>query len=364
MRVIHLIPFAFLVGLALGNASSADQAAVQKVLVGVPTLLSGDWAELGQNIVNTIETYKKYSLRHPLEFVFEDAKISGIDGLKAYQNLINLKHVDVLIGATSSNGTMAAAPLINSSKTIMITPVTGGSNIDNAGDWIFRLGNSDVLNAQQQAELLRAHGLTKVALLSEETEYTLDIAKHFENAFKSGGGQLTYSSTFLSSTADFRSQLTALRRTTPEAIFIPTQTGSALALILTQLSQLGNFDGEIHTTFGAADNPDARVLARGKFKGVYYLAPAYDRQNPRMTEFIERYKQDHKREPLITFQSAATVDALDLLQMFLDKNTTYNAEHFRRFLLNEVKHYKGMLGQFSLDEKGNADTGFVARQID
>lgn len=361
-RVSFLLAIVVLGSLSAQD-SAADPSTPQEVVVGVPTLLSGDWAGLGENIVNTVQTYQKHYGRHPLKFIFEDAKISGADGLKAYQKLISGDHVAVLIGATSSNGTMAAAGLINSSRTPMITPVTGGSNVDHAGAWIFRLGNSDILNGQQQANILKTHSIGKVALLSEETEYTLDIAKSFTSTFQSLGGQLVYSDTFLPTTTDFRSQIGALLRTKPEALFIPTQTGSALALILTQLSQLGGFSGEIHTTFTAADNPDARKLAIEKFKGVFYLAPAYEKASARLKEFLEHYRQDHKRDPLITFHTAATVDALDLLQNYLDRSKQFNRDEFSAFLL-QTKNYHGLLGTFSLDENGNANTGFEPARIE
>jgi ABC-type branched-subunit amino acid transport system substrate-binding protein len=355
----------FLIALVLANASSsyAEHAAQKETTVGVPTLLSGDWAGLGENIVNTVKTYEKYYLRHPIKFVFEDAKISGIDGQKAYQKLINFDHVDALIGATSSNGTMAGASLINSSKTVMITPVTGGQNVDQAGEWIFRLGNSDVLNGAQQAELFEKSGIKRVAVLSEETEYTLDIVRSFESEFKEKNGKIVYSTTFAPATTDFRSQLVALQRSKPSAIFIPTQTGSALALILTQLSQLGGFAGQIHTTFTAADNPDAKALAKGKFNGVFFLAPAYNREDPRLKEFLAHYRTDFNREPLIAFHTAATVDALDLLQAYLDQEKSYSGDNFRAFLLNQVKDYAGLMGRFSFDKNGNANTGFVPAQI-
>lgn len=344
------------------NFGGADDALNQRIHVGVPTLLSGDWADLGRNVVNTIKTYERHYLRHPLTFEFEDAKLSSIDGLKAYQKLINFSHVQVLIGATSSNGTMAGAPLINSSKTVMITPVTGGSNIDSAGDWVFRLGNSDLANGSQQAEILAQKGFSKIAILAEETEYTLDIAKSFSKTLQSRPGVLVWSGTFAPNTTDFRTQLSLLRAAKPQAIFIPTQTGTALALILNQLSQLGGFNGEIHTTFTAADNPDANSLAKGQFKGLHYLAPAYNKNSARLQEFLSHYVKDHGRDPLITFHTAATVDALDLLQQFLDQNKTYNGEAFRNFLLS-VKDYQGLMGTFSIDSNGNADTGFTPAQI-
>jgi len=361
MRAFYLIIFS--IYFYTGALVFADSPSTKETIVGVPTLLSGDWAGLGENIVNTIKTYEKFYLRHSIRFIYEDAKISGSDGLKAYQKLVNVDHVDVLIGATSSNGTMASASLINSSKTVMITPVTGGANVDNAGEWIFRLGNSDILNGKQQAERFLDNSIKRIALLTEETEYTLDIAKAFEIAFRNGGGEIAYSTTFQPATTDFRSQLGLLVRSKPDAMFIPTQTGSALALILTQLSQLGGFKGEIHTTFTAADNPDARALAKGKFSGMRYLAPAYNKESPRMKKFLGHYFAEYKREPLIPFHTAATVDALDLLQAYLDEGETYNREQFQVFLLDKVKNYRGLLGEFSLDEHGNANTGFVSAEI-
>lgn len=349
--------------LAIPASCLSEATKLKPVKIGVPTLLSGDWAGLGDNVVKTVKTYNRHFSRHPMVFFFEDAKISGADGLKAYQKLINVDHVDMLIGATSSNATMASASLINNSKTVMISPVTGGANVDNAGEWIFRLGNSDALNGEIQAKLFMKKGLKRVAVLSEETEYTLDIVNSFTKTFKQAGGELSYSDTFPPSTTDFRSQLTALSRTKPSALFIPTQTGSALALILGQLSQLGGFQGEIHTVFTAADNPDAAALAKGKFSGLHYLAPAFDKSHPKYKEFVEHYKLDHQRDPLIAFHTAAIVDTLDLLQKFLDRSKEYDAQKFRDFLLNDVKHYRGLMGEFSFDSKGNANTGFSAALI-
>src|SRR5690349_3697133 len=125
-----------------GPALAEDAGAVK---VGVATILSGDFANLGQNVVRTVQTYERHRLRHRLAFEFEDARLSSQDGLRAYAALVSGKHVDVLIGATTSNGSVAAAPLINSSKTVMLSPVTGGTSVDNAGDYVFRIGNSDVL---------------------------------------------------------------------------------------------------------------------------------------------------------------------------------------------------------------------------
>jgi|GEM_PF-2211463 len=346
--------------LSLFSVATAQEAPIK---VGVPTLLSGDWAGLGQNIAMTVETYKRYYLKHPVEFIFEDAKVSSADGLKAYQRLISLEQVDLLVSVASANATVAGAPLANASRTVAVSVSTGGENVDRAGDWVFRLGNSDVLNGIQQAQIFIKNGIKSVALISEETEYTQDISRAFRREFEASGGQIDYSSDFSPDTTDFRTQVVALKAKAPAAIFFTTQTGTSLALFLRQLDQLGGFGGQIHTTFTAADNPDANEIAKGKFRGLHYLAPAYNKESPKLKEFLKHYHKDHGKDPLITFHSAATVDALDLLQAYLEKHKRFDREGFRQYLLSQ-KNYPGLMGEFSFDAQGNANTGFVAARIE
>lgn len=347
--------FALLISLTATTAYGADT-----VTVGVPGVLTGDLAVMGDNIQKTVETYQKRYVRHPIRFIFEDSKKSGADGLSAYKKLIEVDKVDMLIGGTVSNGTMAGAPLINASKTVTITPLTGGSNVDNAGEYIFRVGNSDVLNAREQADLLLAKGYTKVALYTEQTEYTQDIAAHFREYFGKRGGTLVFDEEFLPDIGTFRSSIARLKTRHPQAIFMSTQTGLAFGIFMKEYRTMSSADKlEIHTNFVAACNPDSFKVAGRALDGVKYLAPSYDGNNARLTRFIGEFSADHGRPPAIPMHSAGTIDALDLLQKYLDTAKTFDRVGFHDFLLREVKNYHGLMGTYSFDVKGNADIGFV-----
>lgn len=349
---------------AVPSEASAVPDRKVPVTVGVTSVLSGDLGVLGRNIVDTVETYKKYYSRHDLNFVYEDAKLSSVDGLKAYQSLINSHKAGFIIGACTSNGTMAAKSLINSSRVPTITVVTGGKNIDAAGPYIFRIGNSDTLNGIQEAEAFIAAGTGKAALLTEETEYTQDISEAFRGRFAALGGTLVFDGNFIPGTVDFRTDITRIKQKSPDAIFMPTQTGTALGVFLKQWNEQGGSRSvSVHTTFVAAPNPEAHTIAGELIEGVYYMAPRYDRHNPRLKEFFSRYRQDHGRFPPIAFHTAGTVDSLDLLQKFLDKTGAYSGEGFHDFLLNEVKDYQGLMGTYSFDPEGNARLGFELARI-
>ena len=333
--------------------------------VGIATILSGDLAILGDNARKTIETYKRHYLRRPIEFIFEDAKKGSKDGLRAFQSLINLSHVDMLIGPMTSNGIIAGSELINSTKTVLITPSTGGSNIDRAGQFIFRVGNSDVLNGIQQAELFKERGLLKIGLLTEETEYTTDIAISFRKRFAEIGGQIVYDQNFLPDNSDFRSQITSMLKNQPQAVFVSTQTGQAFGVFVKQLRLAQpNRNFEIHTNFVAASNPDAFSVAGSSIYGSYYMAPSYNRANPKLQEFLEWFRKDHNSEPAIAFQAAGIVDALNMLQSYLDEHGPYISQDYQKWLLANVKDYQGLMGKYSFDEDGNANVGFSPAKIE
>lgn len=336
----------------------------KSVTVGVATVLTGDLALLGKNISMTVETYRRHYLRHPVRFVFEDSKLNGADGLRAYQKLLSVDHPDMLIAASSSNGTLAASGLINSSKTPAISVVTGGRGIDNAGPFIFRIGNSDTLNGLQEAEEFKREGKARVAVLTEETEYTQDIENAFVPKFKELGGEVVLQQSFPPGTADYRSHVTALRSADPDGILFLSQTGTSLALFLKQWREQKGESVSLHTTFVAAPNAEAHAIAGDAIYNVAFMAPSYDRENAELKQFLQHYRADHGVDPAIAFHTAATVDSLNLLQRYLDGGTHYSREGFKSFLVTQVKDYAGLMGKYSIDEDGNANIGFTRATIE
>lgn len=359
---MRVVAYVFIAALC-GGAVTAE-AEPRRVRVGVISILSGDLGVLGRNVVASAETYRKHLARHRLALVVEDGKLSSMDGLRAYQRLINVEHVDVIIGACSSNGTIAAKALIDSSQTPTITVVTGGHNIDVAGPYVFRIGNSDVLNGIQEAEAFIAAGRRSVALFAEETEYTQDITRAFVPRFRELGGRLVYEQNFLPGTLDFRAEISAIRRSGAAGIFVPTQTGTALGMFVKQWrEQGGEASIPIHTTFVAAPNPDAHAVAGEAIIGTYYMKPRYNAESEAWKRFLEFYRQDYSKNPEIAFHSAGTVDALTMIEAYLDRHETFDREGFKQFLLSYVKDFAGLMGTYSFDAEGNGNIGFELSQI-
>ncbi|MCB0333794.1 MAG: ABC transporter substrate-binding protein [Bdellovibrionales bacterium] len=353
-------PFLFLI-LTCCPSAWADKP---QVTVGLGAVLSGDMAIFGQGDLRAVQTYLDSYGRHNIKLVVEDARLTSAEGLRAYQKLINYDKVDVLIAAGTSNGIMAAKGLVNSSQTVTFMASTGGKNIDEAGPWMFRLGNSDTLNGVQQAQYFIEQGITRVALLTELTEYTTDISKAFRAEFLAHGGALVYDDSFLPNPTDFRSQVTAILHKSPQAVFMPTQTGTALGIFLKQLrTQETEGKIEVHTTMVAAPNPNAHEIAGKHLLGVYYMDPNYDSEGERYQEFLARYTNRFHAQPAAPFHAASVVETLELLQLYLDKYMTYDKQGFQKYLLTEVGNRCGYMGCYQIDAEGNSDLGFHLAKI-
>lgn len=332
--------------------------------MGIATILTGDLSVVGDNIQKSVEAYRRLNPSMPLDVVFEDAKLSSIEGRNAYQALIHGHHVQVAIAACTSNGTVAAKGLFEANRVPVISVSTGGRSIDTAGPYIFRLGNSDSLNGSQQAGVLLDQGLKKAALLTEQTEYTEDVSSSFRRTFVERGGALVYDESFAPGTTDYRTMLAKIRNAKPNALVIPSQTGASLGLILNQWHTFSpHWRPEIFTTFVAGPNLEAHRIAGPQIVGIHYMDPSYARDNLRREQLFAKYRELYNTEPTIPFHTAGVADTLDLISEYVKTRGDFDEMGFRVFLLG-IKNYKGMLGELSFDAEGNTAVGFRLARIE
>ncbi len=362
--MFKITKISFLVTLLVIVFSASSFAEQQKIKVGMGAILSGDLAVFGKADAQAAELYLKHFSRHDIELIIEDAGLSSSEGLSAYQKLISHDKVDVLIAAGTSNGIMAAKGLIDSSETPTFMASTGGDNIDKASPWVFRTGNSDTLNGIQQAEYFLENNIKKVALLTELTEYTTDISRFFRERFEGGGGKLVYDDNFLPNTPEFRTQISSILRSKAQAVFMPTQTGTALGIFVKQLRQQEKENAlEVHTTMVAGPNPDAHTIAGKHILGVRFMDPNYDPEGVLYQTFIKLYRDTYSEEPAAPFHVAAVLDTIELIQKYLDENE-FNPRRFQKFITEDLGKVCGYMGCYEIDSEGNSNLGFHSSVIE
>ena len=109
-------------------------------------------------------------------------------------------------------------------------------------------------------------------------------------------------------------------------------------------------------------NGDAKKIV-GTFDGVYFADPAYDSVSKELKEFFDSYNTKYGHAPQIPFHSASTYDSLNMLVMAIHK-VGDDSVKVHDWILANIKNYKGLMGTYSLDSKGNSDLGFKIKRIE
>jgi ABC-type branched-subunit amino acid transport system substrate-binding protein len=258
----------------------------------------------------------------------------------------------------ASNGTDAAAPILNQNHVIDLTPVTGGKDVDNDGEYVFRTANSDSLAGVDIADAMIGLGYKNVAIVNEITDYSVDLTNSFKKEFASHGGAIVDEYDFQPGSNEFRATIAKFKTEKIQAVLIASQTGISGAFFVKQSHAL-NFTPPTFSDFTFVTNAAAQKIV-GSFDGIYFADPAYDTTNPNLQAFFKAYQAKYGYPPTVPFQTAATYDAIHMLASAIQA-VGDNSVAVHDWLLANIKNYHGFMGTYSLDANGNSDLGFTIK---
>jgi branched-chain amino acid transport system substrate-binding protein len=216
----------------------------EPIKIGFIGPLSGDASSYGIPIKNAIslaveEINNTGGINgRKIEIVYEDGKCTGKDAVSAAQKLINIDKVKIIIGTVCSGELLAIAPITEPAKVLLLSPSASSPDITHAGDFIFRNNPSDADGGKALAKLVREK-YTKAAIISENTDYAQALARVFVEHFRSLGGEVVAQENFDPGTKDFRSILTKIKASNPQALVVNPQTEIAGGLIVKQAREIG-----------------------------------------------------------------------------------------------------------------------------
>src|SRR5262249_414059 len=122
----------------------------------------------------------------------------------------------------------------------MITPSSTNPAVTKKGDMIFRVCFIDPFQGFACAKFANKElKLSKAAVLFDQAAaYSVGLKDEFDKNFKAMGGTITSEQAYTKGATDFNAQLTRIRETNPEIIFIPGYY-SDVAKIALQARKLG-----------------------------------------------------------------------------------------------------------------------------
>jgi len=336
------------------------------ILLGEVGSLTGSEATFGISTRNAIELAinqvnadggvkgKKIEIR------VYDNQSKPEEAANAANRLINQDNVLLILGEVASSNSIAMANKAQPAKVPMISNASTNPKVTEIGDYIFRVCFIDPFQGYVMAKF--AHDnlkMNKVAVLRDlGSDYSQGLADVFERKFTEMGGKIVAGETYTKGSTDFRSQLTAIKRSSPEAIYIPGYYND-IGLIARQARELG-----VTATLMGGDGWDSEKLFElgGSAIDGSYFSNHYspDDPNPRIQKFIAAYKAAYGSVPdaLAALGYDAAMVAVDAIK---------RAPSFDRAAIRDAiaqtKNFHGVTGSITLDEKRNATKPAVVLEV-
>ena len=286
-----------------------------------------------------------------ITFITEDDRGTVEDAVEAYHKLIHQDGVSVILGPANSSQVREAFPIAQQNRVVAISSLSSASGLSAIGDFNFRISlTTDVLvpsGIRITQEKLR---YTKVATIYDDTDlYSTDSNKVVREALTANGIEILTTETYQTGEIDFSTQLTRIKETSPDAIFISALAPEMIEIMI-QGRQLG-----IPTSvpFIVPDLTGDEVAAAGDAAegAITFTSWSSTANTPGNQAFVQNYRAKYSTEP--NSWAAQSYAALYILAEAIANAQSADATAIRDALAN-IKNFDTVLGQFSFNTVGDA----------
>ena len=370
-------PFAILLAVAFAGCSGsgggagapaggAAAPAGGEILIGHFGSMTGSEATFGQSTDNGI----RLAIR-------EVNAAGGVKGrqiaLKTYDDqgksqeagtavtrLITDDKVTAVLGEVASSLSLAGGRVAQQYGVPMISPSSTNPAVTQIGDMVFRVCFLDPFQGWVAAKFARENlKAQKAAILYDQAQaYSKGLMDAFDKAFQSMGGTVTTVQAYTGGDQDFSAQLTTIRQTAPDVIFVPgyyTDAGN----VAIQVRKLG-----LKAPMLGGDGWDSVKLAEiggAAIEGSYFTNH-YSHQNPapEVQNFVAKYKAEHGQVP--DGLAALGYDAARLLFDAMNRAASLDGKTLAAAIA-DTKNFPGVTGAITIDAGRDAKKAAVVLEM-
>ena len=365
-KVVFLLSLVLSISMILSACGGAGSSAAT-IKVGGIGELTGDIPAVGASFKNAAEMAVKEindaggldvgGKKYQIDFTIEDNAGKADQSASAAQKLITQNNVVAIIGPNASRYAIPASEIAESNKTVLISPwstnpqTTLDAKTGQPKKYVFRAAFIDPFQGRVVAKFALDNLKAKNAavLYDIASDYNKGIAEFFKQTFEENGGKVVAFETYTTGDKDFTAQLTKIKDTNPDVIFLPNYY-SEVPLQIQQAHRLG-----ITAPFLGSDSWGSAELLTlcGKDCEGYYFSTHYaaDNATPVAKKFIDAYKAKYGNTP--DDVAALTYDSFGLLWEALKSAGKVDRQAVRDALA-KIPNYEGVTGTMQFKE-GSGD---------
>ncbi len=348
-----------------GNETATNTG--DTIRVGVFADLSGTTASFGQSTKNGIELAVEEInnsggvLGKKIQLFVEDDQGRPEQAKTVVSKLINQDKVQAVLGEVASTNSLAAAPVAQEAKIPMISPSSTNPKVTEVGDYIFRVCFIDPFQGAVMAKYAANNLNAKTAAIfgDVQSDYSKGLSAVFKQEFTKLGGRIVSEQSYAQTDPDFKGQLTAIRATNPDVIYVPGYYGQ-VGIIAKQARELGmnmplmGGDGW--------DSPDLWKLGGEALKNTY-ISNHYSADNPapQIQNFVKAYQAKFGAKP--DSLAALAYDSAKVLADSLKRAGSADPQKLRDAIA-QTNNFDGITGKITINAERNAVKPAVVLELD
>jgi branched-chain amino acid transport system substrate-binding protein len=294
---------------ALLAAFDAGAAAAEPIRIGSVLSVTGPAAYLGDPELKTLQLYidkinaEGGVLGRKLELIHYD---DGSEANKANgftKRLIESDKVDLIIGGTTTGGSMAMIPLVEKAGVPFISMAAGVPIIEPVKKWVFKVAPTDRMAAEKVFEDMKKRGISKIGFLAETSGFGQSGAKEVNAVASKYGITIVASESYGPKDTDATAQLTKLKAAPGvQAIFV-FGAGQGPAVVTKNYRQL-SINLPLYQSHGVASQEYIKLSGAAADKVrlpaaalvVAQELPASDPQKAVVTGYEKNFRDRYKTE--------------------------------------------------------------------
>ncbi|HET6973553.1 MAG TPA: ABC transporter substrate-binding protein [Pyrinomonadaceae bacterium] len=360
------ILIASLVIASLLSACQTQGSNSDKVRVGVFMSTTGSTANFGISSVNGIkmaadEINAAGGINgKQVELLVQDDRSDASEAATIVTKFVTQDQVHAVIGEVASSRSIAAAPIAQNAKIPMLTPSSTNPEVTKKGDFIFRSCFIDPYQgaaiAQFAAKTLGAK--TAAIMVDRKNDYSTGLEKVIDQTFTKFGGKIVATQSYQEGDQDFNAQLTSLKGSNPEVIFVPGYYND-VGLIAKQARDKG-----ITVPLIGGDGWDSEQLYKigGTALNGSYFTNHYSPFDtaPNVVKFVNDYKKRYNSTP--DALAATAYDAANIMFDAIKRSKSLSGTDIRD-ALQATNAFPGVTGTVTFNQNRDAVKPIVMIEI-
>lgn len=288
-------------GATEGGADEGTTDEGGTITLGMITPLSGSSAAIGpymqngaQLAINEINDAGGV-LGKQLKLDVQDGACDAKSAVTAANKLVSNK-VTVSVGGYCSGATLPTLPIFNNAGIPMIIPAANSDElVQQKLPLVFLINGTGTQQAQAAMKFIEKQGYTNVALMDDNTSYSVNIADLTAKLLADSSAKLAIHESVTAGEADYSANVNNVLSTDPDFIYW-TGYYQEGGLIINQLRQAG-YDGDIMVADGSVDKQLIEIAGEDNAQGVFATMTQTPDTIPGSEDWIAKYKEAFNSDP-------------------------------------------------------------------